>query len=124
MGGVSIILEEQNSTLWQRIRDARTLVRAAWATLNSEKVVLRFPNASGEQGQQPGLSPHEFRSLRNWFASLGRKPADLAFTSGVARDAARAFEESGFARGECICVKCGLRQEPAAFDLENFDPLF
>ena len=42
-----------------------------------------------------GFSPLDYQRLVEWMKDPNRKPATTAFTAGMARDAARAFEDSG-----------------------------
>ena len=46
------------------------------------------------------LSLPDWMRLRDWFADPNRKPANIAFTAGAARDAATAFEASGLPDNE------------------------
>lgn len=40
------------------------------------------------------MTAFEFRRLVDWMKDPKRKPANLAFTAGACRDAARAFEQA------------------------------
>ncbi len=82
---------------WIKAKDGRT----------GEDVLNRMREDAWERGYKAAnivsagqnIFLEDWQKLRDWFANPKRKPANVAFTAGAARDAATAWE-AGQARGQ------------------------
>jgi hypothetical protein len=86
-------LEAENIALRERIEDLRGTIGRTIKIMADAAELRGNLQYWPSDGLASGLTYFTYRALVDWMANPKRKPADIAFTSGPARDAGRAFEE-------------------------------